>query len=83
MVTQTQLIHAGTLLILAGFIVLLAAALFPAKERGEKSDVKFSAFGIIGFIPFGFGNDKRLFTFTVALALIMMALLFYFYRKGL
>ncbi|MBI2142642.1 DUF131 domain-containing protein [Candidatus Woesearchaeota archaeon] len=83
MVTQTQLIQAGMLLILAGFVMLFAASFFPAKERGEKSDVKFSAFGIIGFIPFGFGNDKRLFAFTVVLTLVMMALLFYFYRKGL
>jgi len=60
-VTQTQIIQVGTLLILAGFVILFAASLLPTKE---KSDVKFSALGIIGFIPFGFGNDKRLFTFT-------------------
>lgn len=79
MVTQTQLIQTGMLLILTGFIILFAAALFSAKE---KSDVKFSAFGIIGFIPFGFGNDKRLFAFTVVVALVMFVLLIYFYRKG-
>jgi uncharacterized membrane protein len=47
-----------------------------------KSETKFSVFGIFGFIPFGFSNDKKLFIFSIILTVVIILVsLFLFYRR--
>ena len=76
---QMQLIQIGIIVIFVGFMIVLASFLLGPKEEGK---VKFSFFGILGFIPFGISNDKKLFLFTIALTLVFLILfIVFFYRK--
>lgn len=59
-----QLMQLGVLFALIG-IALIFFSLF---SGASKENVKYSVFGMIGPFPFGFGNDKKLFLFTVILA---------------
>lgn len=71
-----QLISFGVLLILIGFIIIIFGLLKAAKEGASKTKVAFG--GFIGFIPFGFGNDKNfvLFVAVLSLALFILWLIF-------
>ncbi len=72
--TQEQLLQLGVLVIFIGFIIVISSFLLAAhdKEKG-KSTLKFSVVGFLGFIPFGFGNDKKLLLFTIILTIIVAA----------
>ena len=52
---QPQLVGIAVAFIFIGIIILLIVSLMNAKQ-----DSKFAVVGFLGFIPFGFGNDKRL-----------------------
>ncbi len=65
---QNNLIAFGILFVLLGFILLFIGALAGAKT-GES---KVAVVGLLGPIPFGFGNDKRLFVITLAIAVALM-----------
>ena len=78
---QLQLIQLGMLIILIGVIIIIASA-FLTPRTAEKSNVKFSVFGLFGFIPFGISNDKRLFIFSVVLTLILIAFTVMFFYKA-
>ncbi|MBI2139082.1 hypothetical protein HYU13_05820 [Candidatus Woesearchaeota archaeon] len=94
MVKQTDVLSIGFLVIFIGVLIILIGSiyqLFRGMGRGdgdgEKSpsrNVKFSFFGLIGPFLFGFGNDKRLFAFTLFMALaigiILMAVWLLFLR---
>ena len=60
------LIPIGISLIFLGFIIVMIGALFNSgsansgADKHTKNDVAVG--GFIGFIPFGFATDKRLFT---------------------
>lgn len=71
-----QLINLGAIVILAGFIIVFIGMLQAAKEPGSKTKVAVG--GFIGFIPFGFGNDKNFVWFVTILsfALFVIWLLF-------
>ena len=68
---ENSLIPIGILVILAGFALVFIGAL-----TGAQKDTKIAVGGFIGFIPFGFGNDKRLVWALVAL--MALALSFFF-----
>ena len=51
-----SLISLGILIIFIGFIIVLIGALTAA----PKGEAKVAVGGFIGFIPFGFANDKRM-----------------------
>lgn len=71
---QNNLISIGILVILIGFVLVFIGAL-TSLGSGQK-DTKVAVGGFIGFIPFGFGNDKRL---VWALVVLMgLALIFFF-----
>ena len=73
MMNQQQLLQLGILLVFMGMIVIFASlAVTPSKEK-EKSNFKFSVVGFLGFIPFGFGNDKRLLLITAVLTMVVVA----------
>ena len=51
-----NLLSLGILIIFIGFIIVFTGALSNAK----KGDAKFAVGGFVGFIPFGFANDKNM-----------------------
>ena len=73
-----QLISIGILVILFGFALVFIGAL-SGTQKGE-SKVAFG--GFIGFIPFGFANDKRLLWVLLAFMaiIIFFFILPYFWR---
>jgi len=67
-----NLISIGILIILIGFVLVFIGALTNVNSK----DTKVAVGGFIGFIPFGFGNDKRM--VWVLVGLMVMALVFFF-----
>ena len=65
-----QMISIGIIVILVGFVLVFIGAL----KGIPKGDTKFAVGGFIGFIPFGFANDKRMLWVLLA---IMAAVLFF------
>ena len=63
-----QLISFGVILIIIGFIVVFLGIFASAKDS---SKTKVAVGGFIGFIPFGFGNDKNLIWFVTILSLVL------------
>lgn len=70
-----QLIGFGILLIIIGFIIVFFGALSGSKDS---SKTKVAVGGFIGFIPFGFGNDKRLVWFAAILSLVLFLFWLFF-----
>ncbi|MBI2655174.1 DUF131 domain-containing protein [Candidatus Woesearchaeota archaeon] len=73
-----QLINLGAILILAGFIMVFIGMLQAAKE----SKTKVAVGGFIGFIPFGFGNDKDMVWFVTVLSAVLFIIWAIFRIKG-
>ena len=57
-----SLVGIGMILILIGFIAIFVGAL------AKSENTKVAVGGFIGFIPFGFGNDKRLVWIVVGIS---------------
>jgi len=74
-----QLISFGVLLIIIGFIIVFFGVLKGSKEAA--SNTKIAIGGFIGFIPFGFGNDKNLVRFVTILSLVLFLLWLFFSFK--
>ena len=70
---QQNLLSIGILVVFIGFILIFIGSL--TDKTGES---KVAFVGLQGPIPFGFGNDKRLFlvTFGIAVALMIGWILF-------
>ncbi len=64
----------GIFIILIGFALVFIGALTQAFTG--KNDTKVAVGGFIGFIPFGFANDKRM--MWVLIALMAVVLVFFF-----
>ena len=64
----------GIFIILIGFALVFIGALTQAFTG--KSDTKVAVGGFIGFIPFGFANDKRM--MWILIALMAVVLVFFF-----
>ena len=62
---QYNLVTIGIIFVLIGFILVFIGAL----AGGES---KVAVVGLLGPIPFGFGNDKRLFLVTMIIAIALM-----------
>jgi len=71
------LLPLGFGLIFLGMIIVMIAAL-----TAEKGESKFAVGGIIGFIPFGFGNDKGMVWFAMILTAVILFswIIFYLWR---
>ena len=72
-----SLIPIGILIIFIGIIFLIIGSL----SQHQKTDTKFFAGGIIGFIPFGFGNDKKIFYIGLVLTIILFLTAFFLRLK--
>jgi len=78
-----HLISLGVLLIVIGFIIVFLGMFFGAKDSASKTKVAVG--GFIGFIPFGFGNDKNLVWFVTILSIVLFLLWLFFglrYARG-
>lgn len=64
-----NLIGLGFLLIFIGFAIVFIGTFMGAKDATSKTKVAVG--GFIGFIPFGFGNDKNLVWFVTVLSLVL------------
>lgn len=64
----------GIFIIFIGFALVFIGALTQAFTG--KSDTKVAVGGFIGFIPFGFANDKRM--MWILIALMAVVLVFFF-----
>ncbi len=67
-----QLVGIGIVTIVIGFLLVFFGALFGAKEGA--SNIKVAVGGFIGFIPFGFGNDKKLVWFVTVISIVLFLL---------
>lgn len=82
-----QLLQLGILLVFVGIIVIFIGLMTStAKEKDQsngKSSIKFSVVGFLGFVPFGFGNDKKLMLFTAILTIGMAAATMILFSRNL
>ena len=69
---MSLLVQFGIVLIFIGFIVI-----FVGLSQNSSSNTKVAVGGFIGFIPFGFGNDKNMVYFSVIVS-VALFLLFLF-----
>ncbi len=67
-----QLIPIGILVIFLGMILIFIGALSSIKEG--KTDSKIAVGGFIGFIPFGFANDKRMLYTIITISAVFMSI---------
>jgi len=76
---ERYILPIGLGLIFLGIFLVIVASFLSA----EKGEGKVAVGGIIGFIPFGFANDKRLLWFVIGLTAILFVfwiLVVYFWR---
>lgn len=76
LIPMKQLIPIGVLVIFVGMILIFIGALSSFKEG--KTDSKVAIGGFIGFIPFGFANDKRMLYAVITISAIFMLLWLWF-----
>jgi uncharacterized protein (TIGR00304 family) len=73
------LVYAGTALVMLGFILVLAGIILPS--GGSKTEVRGGGVVFLGPIPLIFGTDKKSAVTVSIIALILMLLYFWFFRK--
>lgn len=74
-IKMQHLISLGVVIIFIGFIIVFFGVLKGAKGT---SSAKVAVGGFIGFIPFGFGNDKNLVWFVTILSVVLFLLWLFF-----
>lgn len=82
--THEQLLQLGVLVVIIGFAIIISSFFFAAanEKDKEKSTFKFSVVGFLGFIPFGFGNDRRLLMFGIILTIVVVAATIILFSKS-
>ncbi|MFC1769193.1 hypothetical protein ACFLZX_05505 [Nanoarchaeota archaeon] len=73
---QITLFHVGIGIIFIGMFVIILSTL-----QGQ-SDSKVSFVGILGFIPFGFSNDKKLLIMSFGILAIIVLGYFLYFRQS-
>ncbi|MAE42820.1 hypothetical protein CMO93_03540 [Candidatus Woesearchaeota archaeon] len=63
-----QFLTLGILIILIGFAIVIISSL----TGSQKTESKIAVGGFVGFIPFGFANDKRILYFLLAFMAVMI-----------
>lgn len=77
---QQQIAQLGVLIIFLGVAIVIISSFIGNKDK--ESTNKVSVVGFIGFIPFGFGNDKKwLIVGIILTVLFMVASYLLFYKK--
>lgn len=68
----------GIVIIFLGFLIIFLGSLTGA----NRENTRFSVFGLVGFIPFGFANDKRLFAVSIFITIFfILVTAVMFFRK--
>ena len=74
-----RLVGLGIIVVFLGLIMIFTGAL-TGKETNSKT--KIAVGGFIGFIPFGFGNDKRMVWAAIIISFVALAVwIFLNYRR--
>ena len=68
---KTTMLTLGIIFIIVGIAIIL----FSALKNNDNSNTKIAIGGFIGFIPFGFANDKNM--MYVLLGIMILALLMF------
>ena len=63
-----QLISIGVLVILLGFAIVFIGSFLGT----QKSETKIAVGGFVGFIPFGFSNDKRMLWVVIGIMSVLV-----------
>lgn len=71
-----QLVGIGILTIIIGFFLVFFGILFGSKEG--TSNTKVAVGGFIGFIPFGWGNDKKMVWIVTILSIVLFLIWLFF-----
>jgi len=76
-----RLIEIGILVVFIGMILMIIGSFLQAKPGEGKAKVAVG--GLIGPLPFGFANDKRmlLFVFGIIALFIIIQIVFWFMAK--
>jgi len=69
----------GTLLIVAGIVVVVLAVILASSGKHEKAKMKGAGLVMIGPIPIIFGTDKKSVMVVVGLAIALMVILIVYY----
>ena len=69
-----NLISIGIFVILIGFALVFIGAL--TSLGSSQKDTKVAVGGFVGFIPFGFGNDKRMVWAIIGLTTLLAVIFF-------
>ena len=62
-----DLVSIGVIVVFIGFLIIFIGAL-----SQSKTDTKVAVGGFIGFIPFGFANDRRMMYFVIGLMAVFL-----------
>jgi len=73
---EANLIAVGIILIFLGFLLVFIGAL-------TSKDAKVGVGGIIGFLPFGFGNDPQLVKLAIIISAVLAILFIVLALKGI
>lgn len=76
---QLFLVKVGMAVIFLGILIVIFGSFYDAtlfRRASEEKQVKFSFFGLFGFIPVGFSNDRKLFFITMIIGLIFALSIF-------
>jgi len=80
---MSLLVYFGITLLILGFLFIFLGTLLGAYGGKDKAKIKYAVGGVLGFIPFGFANDKRLLitvlliSASIFVAWLIFTLLFY------
>lgn len=73
---EANLVTIGIIMILLGFLLVFVGAL-------TGKDAKVAVGGIIGFLPFGFGNDPQLVKIAIIISAVLAVLFIVMALKGI
>lgn len=74
---EANLVSIGIILIFLGFLLIFVGTLT------GKTDAKVGVGGIIGFLPFGFGNDPQIVKLAIIISAVLAILFIVLALKGM
>jgi uncharacterized protein (TIGR00304 family) len=69
-----QLILVGIIAIFIGFALIIIGTILSQSKPSSKTKTEWGFFGLIGFIPIGFGSSKTALFFAAIIAIVFMIL---------
>ena len=77
---QYKLVSAGVFIVLIGFLIIFLGSILSSGAKA-KSETKVAVIGLLGPIPFGFGNDKKLFLITLVIGICLFLFSLFYYLR--